>query len=117
MNEDRRTNVRLPADLTVLYENLPGESEQSVDQSLGCRTCSLADISLGGIKMITARRLGAGTMVRIVMMTSSVNQPLELDGKVAWEKDALDGSFSVGVEFNSLSADDEKMLKNLFELL
>jgi c-di-GMP-binding flagellar brake protein YcgR len=116
MGDERRRHIRMPADLTVLCENLASAAALGADSAPSLWSCSLADISLGGIKMITARSLGLGLAVRIVMMTSSVSQPLELEGKVAWEK-AVPDAFHVGVEFSNVSREDEKMLRDLFELL
>lgn len=114
---EQRRYIRMPANLTVLYENLSDEAPRAADSAPRIWPCSLADISLGGIKMITAHCLGVGSAVRILMMTSSVNQPLELEGTVAWEKAVPDASFHVGVKFSNVSQEDEKMLRDLFELL
>ncbi|MDD5065801.1 MAG: PilZ domain-containing protein [bacterium] len=97
--DDRRKYKRVSIDAVLMcqipeLDNNPdvGFHEISTPMSM--------DISMGGLQMSTDQDLPIGLMLSIFLSIDTKEKPLEIKGKVAWNrKDPKKEAFKIGVEF------------------
>lgn len=105
MAEDRhfRRTARQPIDLSVQFR----KDDEGARLELSGQ---LVDFGLGGVQIRCERPPPEGERLRIVLVSPSAWDPLDLPGQVRWV-DREQRTF--GVEFNGLSATDASALYEL----
>lgn len=103
--EDRhfRRTARQPIDLSVQFRRDDEEARLELSGQL-------VDFGLGGVQIRCERPPPEGERLRIVLVSPSAWDPLDLPGEVRW----VDlGSRTFGVEFAALSSTDATALHEL----
>jgi len=103
--KDRRRDVRLVEENKVVVSSLTGEvrpGASTIHYSL------TQDISMGGVRLITGARLGAGDRVRLDITLSRTRKRIRAVAEVRWVRELYDREvFEVGLQFADLDPDDE----------
>lgn len=69
------------------------------------------DLSAGGIALQTTSRLPVGTQLQLVLHIPAFDEPLEVEGEVAWSRDD-----AMGIAFRSLAPEAERRIRELVAL-
>lgn len=107
MNE-RRKYRRLKAEPTVQYKLL-GEARSSLAKATGVRPEQGrgADISAGGLRLMTDKALKNGAELNLKIDLSGTGKTLKAVGRVRWQKKLGDRVYDTGIEFKGLSDEDK----------
>jgi len=101
---ERRAYARLNINLEVDYR---------VKQEQGLFTRSSSkDVAPGGIRLIVAQGIAAGTVLELVMRVQGNNEACKATGEVAWLKGSEDktGCYEVGIKFIEIDYAELAML-------
>jgi hypothetical protein len=93
----RRRNVRMPCRFTVRYRGL-------LQTSWKWQVSSLKDLGPYGVRFIADRIFQDGETLELLLQLANQSEPVALDGKVVWQRDAFSGLMrmnEVGVTFVS----------------
>lgn len=104
-NIERRKYARLDLALTVSYKVVGHSSFQPADP----RQAVSADISLGGLRLMTPARLENGTLLDLeILLGEDEAHPINADGEVIWQNKLSDVSFETGVMIKGMPAADKR---------
>lgn len=103
--KDRRRDVRVLEENKVVVSLMTGE----VRAGLPTASCSLTrDISMGGVRLMTAATLQVGSRVRLEITLGRSKKRIRAVAEVRWVRDVYGGEvFEAGLQFVDLDPDDE----------
>lgn len=112
--KERRQHVRLP----ILHGILePVEIEfytKAADGKPVPQPAILADLSAGGMRLITFMEPPHTKELNIVLKLSGMKKGVPLTGKISWIKDK-GGVFMNGISFSKISLENRKMINEMAE--
>jgi len=97
--EERRKYKRIPINTIVMYQI--DDYEKIDDRKLiKIGRPMSADISSGGLQIVTSQKLPVGVYLKIVLSIFPMRNTVDVIGKVAWNHADGEGSrFRAGIEF------------------
>jgi c-di-GMP-binding flagellar brake protein YcgR len=106
--KDRRRDVRLVEENKVVVSPMTGEVRPGLS---GLYYSLTRDISMGGVRLMTAAPLEPGSQVRVEITLGRSRKRIKAVAEVRWVRD-LYGSevFEAGLQFVGLEPDDELAL-------
>jgi c-di-GMP-binding flagellar brake protein YcgR len=103
--KDRRRDVRLVEENKVVVSLMTGEVRSGVPHVYYSLT---RDISMGGIRIMTAAPLEPGTRVRVDITLGRSRKRIKAVAEVRWVRDLYGREvFEAGLQFVGLEPDDE----------
>lgn len=110
---DRRKFARLDLALTVSYRVAGKIEGHPVDP----REAISADVSLGGLRLMTPTKLSNGTMLDIeIILGESDPKPITAEAEVVWQSKISTTSFETGVQIKRMpDADKSRFMQFVFD--
>ena len=101
--KEKRRHIRIDADLEVTYRIVKDYARN--------RARSI-DISKGGIRLPSYRKLQPGTILQLEIHTALSVKPLAMNGGVVWAKEREDAKFpfEMGIKFIKILPADLRIL-------
>ena len=97
--ENKRKYKRVPINAAVMYRIEDYEKIDDRDLIQMSRPIS-ADISSGGMQIVTSQKLPVGVCLKIVLSIFPMRNTIDVIGKVAWNHaDEGESRFRAGIEF------------------
>jgi len=112
--KERRQHVRLPMLHGILE---PVEIEFYAQDASGKavpQPAILADLSAGGMRLITFMAPPKSKELNIVLQLAGMKNGIPVTGRIAWIKEK-GGVFMNGIAFTSISPDDKKIINDMAE--
>lgn len=105
--DDRRRFARLDIALTVSYAPLDRHGgEPAVDP----RDALTADISAGGLRLMTPTALEPGTPLDLGIYLAESETPIKAEGEVVWQSKISATSYETGILIRHMADPDKKKL-------
>lgn len=104
--DDRRRFARLDIALTVSYAPLDRHGVADIDP----RDALTADISAGGLRLMTPTVLEPGTPLDLGIYLAESDVPIKAEGEVVWQTKLSDTSYETGVLIRHIADPDKKKL-------
>ncbi|HDT12948.1 MAG TPA: PilZ domain-containing protein [Candidatus Aminicenantes bacterium] len=103
--KDRRRDVRVLEENKVVISLMTGEVRPGAPGT----ACALTrDISMGGVRLLTAAALDVGSRVRLDITLGRSRKRIRAAAEVRWIRDVYGGEvFEAGLQFVGLDPDDE----------
>lgn len=102
--KERRRFARLDLALTVSYMVMDGSAQIDHDPVQGLT----ADISVGGIRLMTPAPLPLGTNLELNIFLGEDENPVKTSGLVVWQQKLSPTSYETGVEITRVEDSDRK---------
>ncbi len=108
--KDKRRDVRIVEENKVVVSLMTGEIQAGRP---GVFYSLTRDISMGGLRIMTAAPLEVGARVRVDLTLGRSRKRIRAVAEVRWVRDLYAGEiFEVGLQFVELEPDDEFALMN-----
>ena len=102
-----RRFVRLPAAWPMRYETQTEGANPQVTHT--------ADVSAGGVAVTVRERLPVGSRIKLKIHVPPMDRSFDLVGKVVRCLPLRKGGFDVGIQFEQIQPEDQKMLNDAIE--